>query len=163
MGEFFKRYNPAKCVMQTRRFPINTRYLSASVTLGGPGAENPEGLRVFCFDNSMRPILALRCASTGESFGACEDFFFLVTPFTALRSRQTTWTRTRRASRHTTPYRLYFREGMGQFYAYKLPTREGIYHSLLTLLTKLGPLQYFTPPAFSYTQRWYSTRPWPSL
>ena len=69
--------------MQTRWFPINTRYLSVSLTLDGPDAENPDGLRVFILDISMRPIFALHCASTWESFGACQNFVFLITSFAA--------------------------------------------------------------------------------
>ena len=129
--------------MQTRWFLINTRYLSVSLTLDGPDAENPEGLRVFCFDLSLRPILAAHCASTWSAFGACENFVFLVTSFASFSF----------ASGHLDTYSegfpahasfsLLLSEGVEALLRTSLPQPGEIYRSLLTLLETLGPLPYF--------------------
>ena len=111
--------------MQTRWFPINTRYLSVSLTLDGPGAENPDGIRVFILDISMRPIFALHCASTWESFGACQNFVFLITSFATfslVSDHLDTYTEGLPAH---APSRFYFREGLMRFYAYLFQLGKG--------------------------------------
>ena len=42
---------------------INARYLSISVTFGGPGGGGPRGLRVFCHDISIPPLFAVSAVS----------------------------------------------------------------------------------------------------
>ena len=129
--------------MQTRRPPINTRYLSASLTLDGTGAENPDGHRVFISDISMRPIFALRCASTWESFGACRNFVFSITPFATFSSSPDHLDTYAEGLPTHAPLSLLLSRWGEAILRLSFPTGEGIYHALLTLLNKLGPLQYF--------------------
>ena len=129
--------------MQTRWFPFNTRYLSVSLTLGGPGAENPDGLRVFILDISMRPIFALHCASTWESFGACRNFVFLITPFATFSFVSDHLGAYAEGLSTHAPFSLLLSRGDEAILRLSFPAGEGIYHALLALLNKLGPLQYF--------------------
>ena len=128
--------------MQTRWFVINRRYLSISVTLDGPGAENPEGLRVFCFDLSLRPILTAHCASTWSAFGACDNFVLLITSFASF-SFVSDHLDTHSDFPDHASFSLLISRGVEAILRTSLPQPGEIYRSLSTLLEDIGPLSYF--------------------
>ena len=131
--------------MQTRWFLTNPRYLAISVTLDGPDPENPNSLRVFCFDISLRPVLALHCASTWTAFGCCENFVFLITPFASfsfVSDHLDTFSDVPRSVQHASFSRLLSNLGESLVRT-TFPSPSEIYPSLVTYLAVSGPLPYF--------------------